>query len=98
MSSSNNTARANAVVPEGFAIGTVGPDKQQYIMPHYMIPGYEHGLLMEAIANEDEYQARPTEAQSPYTERDGQHLIIPDDAVSALPLSSFRQFTNIISR
>lgn len=68
-------------VPEGFAVGTAGPDNQPYIMPHYMVPGYEHSLLVEGIRD----QSAPTSAaadRSPYTEEAAASMHIPEDAVS----------------
>lgn len=82
--SSNKSAAPTAIkVPEGFAIGTM-PDNQQYVMPHFMVPGYKYSLLVDTISSSVHTPAASPLAQeeSPYIEGQGPYMDIPDDAVS----------------
>ncbi len=33
-------------VPPGYTVGTMGPNKEKYIMPQYMVPAYTHSWMV----------------------------------------------------
>lgn len=85
MSSNKSTGPDAAKVPEGFAIGKMR-DNQHYVMPHYMVPGYEHSLLVDGISSSVHAPATSASADedSPYIEGQGPYMDVPDDAVSVI--------------
>lgn len=79
-SSKKNLPPQTAVIPEGFATGRLEPGGTPYIMPHYMVPGWEHALLLESTADHAGAPAAPV--ASPYDAGEGPVTTIPEDVVS----------------
>lgn len=85
MSSAKSTVPKPARIPEGFAEGTMGAENSKYVMAHYMVPAYEHSLLVEDIRNPASAEGTSADEASPYVERDGQFMNIPNDQVGIIP-------------
>ena len=80
-----HAARDGTTIPEGFAMGVIPGESEKYLMPQYMVPAFEHSLLVDGVCHPTARPAGSAEHQSPY---DGSAMtpsvVMPDDRVSFL--------------